>query len=224
MRFGGIQFGTNFGTQPGFIAFPPQSALGQAVLPSTVDVFINNALVSQQSVSPGPFSISNLPVITGAGEVQLVVHDLLGREQIIVQPFYASQTLLRKGLANFSYELGFVRENFGINSNDYGSGLASTTYRRGLSDHITGEIHAEAMQNQTTVGMGGDFLMSSLGTISSYIAGSQSNAGHGEMILLGIDRQAQPWSFGARNAMDEQQLFADRPICAAIGSYTSQQH
>lgn len=40
--FGGIQYGTNFATQPGFVTYPPQSAVGQAVLPSTVDVFINN--------------------------------------------------------------------------------------------------------------------------------------------------------------------------------------
>ena len=34
VRFGGIQFGTNFSTQPGFITYPMQSVAGQAVLPS----------------------------------------------------------------------------------------------------------------------------------------------------------------------------------------------
>lgn len=197
VRFGGIQFGTNFGTQPGFDTFPLQSAVGQAVLPSTVDVFINNALVSSQSVPPGPFSISNLPVITGAGNVQLVVRDLFGRQQVITRPFYASQSLLREGLENFSYELGFVRDNFGINSNDYGDLLGTGTYRRGLSEHFTGELHAEMMKSQTTVGVGGDYLIPQLGTISTYVAGSQSNSGDGELVLLGVDRLAQPWSFSA---------------------------
>jgi outer membrane usher protein len=198
MRFAGVQYGSNFGTQPSFVISPPQRALGQATVPSTVDVFINNALASHQSVPPGPFSISNLPAITGAGEVRLVVRDLMGREQIITRSFYGSQTLLSKGLENFSYEFGAVRENFGINSNEYGNWLGSGTYRRGLSDQFTGEIHAEAMGSQMTVGAGGDTLLPKFGTINTYIAGSQNNAAYGVLTLVGFDRLAQPWSIGAR--------------------------
>lgn len=197
VRFGGIQFGTNFGTQPGFLTYPPQSATGQAVLPSTVDVFINNALVAHQNVPPGPFSISNLPVVTGQGNVQLVVRDLLGREQIITQPFYAGQTLLRKDLEAFSTELGVVRDNFGINSNDYGSWLGSLTYRRGLNDQLTGEIHGEVMQDRATVGAGTDYLIQQFGVFSSYYAASHGRLGAGNLLLLGLERQANPWSFGA---------------------------
>jgi outer membrane usher protein len=197
VRFGGIQYGSNFATQPGFVSFPSQSIAGQAVLPSTVDVFVNNALVSRQNVPPGPFSISNLPIVTGAGEVQLVVRDLMGREQIISRPFYASQALLRKGLKTFSFELGFVRENFGLNSNVYGGWLASGTYRRGLTDTLTGETHAEAMAGQTTAGVGADYLVAQVGTLSTYAVGSHSRSGSGGLMLAGIKRQADPWSLGA---------------------------
>src|SRR5437879_2624887 len=87
VRIGGAQYGTNFGTQPGFIRTPVLQAAGSAVLPSTVDVFMNNALVQRSAVPPGPFSIQNIPVVTGSGEVRMVVRDLLGREQVIRQPF-----------------------------------------------------------------------------------------------------------------------------------------
>lgn len=198
VRFGGVQFGTNFATQPGFATFTPQSAVGQAVLPSTVDVFINNALVSRQAVPPGPFSIRNLPVVSGSGRVRLVVRDLFGREQVIDQPFYASQALLKKGLHSFSYEAGFVRENFGVHSDDYGDWLATGTYRVGLTGQLTGEVHAEAMKGQGTVGFGADYLVPKIGTLSAYVAGSQSGAGSGGLVLLGIDRLTPAWSFGAR--------------------------
>lgn len=220
VRFGGIQFGRNFGTQPGFITYPMQGIVGQAVLPSTVDVFINNALVSRQTVPPGPFSIRNLPIVTGAGQVQLVVRDLFGRQQIINQPFYASQALLSKDLDSFSYELGVIRDNFGINSNDYHDWLGSANYRRGLSSLFTGELHAEAMQSQQAVGIGGDYLVPQIGTFSTYAAGSHgriapnyvapqiypfitypqasSIANSGALVMLGIDRLAQPWSFSGR--------------------------
>jgi outer membrane usher protein len=198
LRYGGVQYGTNFETQPGISRFPTQSAVGQAVLPSTVDVFVNNAQVSRQSVPPGPFSISNLPIVTGAGEVRLVVRDMFGREQLVTQAFYASQTLLREGLEDFSYELGKVRENFGINSNDYSNWLGVGTYRRGLSPNFTGEVHAEAMQNRSVVGAGGDYLMPKIGTMNSYLALSHQDTGPGAMALWGMDRQARPWSVGFR--------------------------
>ncbi len=206
VRFGGIQFGTNFNTQPGLITAPPQSVQGLAALPSSVDVFVNNALVSSQSVPPGPFAISHLPIITGAGEVELVVRDLLGREQRILQSFYGSQTLLQEGLESYSGELGFARKNFGIHSNDYGGWMSSATYRRGLSEHYTGELHAEAMRNQATIGAGGDYLIPQFGTINIYAASSQSESKRGGMVLLGIDRLAQPWSMGARSQWSSREF------------------
>ena len=48
------------------------------------------------------------------------MRDLLGREQVISQPYYASSLLLREGLIDDSNEIGFVRNDFGIRSNDYG--------------------------------------------------------------------------------------------------------
>ena len=212
VRFGGVQFGSNFATQPGFVTLPMQSVTGQAVLPSTVDVFVNNALVSRQNVPPGPFSISNLPVVTGAGEVRLVVRDVLGREQLVTQPFYASQALLRKGLVDFSSELGVIRNNFGISSFDYGSWLGSTTIRRGMTDQFTGEVRAEIMRNQVALGGGGDYLLPGVGTISTYAAGSHSerNSGpssqidsnvptrSGGLLLVGFEYQAARWSLSAR--------------------------
>lgn len=201
-RYGGIRFGSNFGTQPGLLTYTPQKAVGQAVLPSTVDVFINNALVSRQRVPPGPFAISNLPVVSGSGQILLVVRDLLGREQIISQPFYISQSLLRVGLESYSYELGRVRNNFALNSNDYGGVIASGTYRRGINEHLTGELHTEAMQGQATAGVGADVLLPQIGTLNSYIAGSSRNKIQGAMVMLGLDRQADPWSAGVRTQIN----------------------
>lgn len=226
VRFGGIQFGTNFTTQPGFIAYPMQGAGGEALLPSTVDVFINNALVSRQNVPPGPFSISNLPIVSGSGEVNLVIRDLLGREQLIVEPFYASQILLKKDLEVFSYDLGFVRNNYGTDSNNYSSWIASENYRRGLNDFFTGEVHTEVMAEHLTTGLGGDYLIPQIGTLSNYVAASHGKTGadyisaqsnslnpylpstnltagtsttNGGLVLIGFDRLSRPWSMGLRS-------------------------
>lgn len=198
VRFGGIQFSTNFATQPGFATFAPQSVVGQAVLPSTVDVFVNNALVSRQTVPPGPFSIGNLPVVSGAGEVRLVVRDMLGREQLVSQPFYASQSLLRQGLSSFSYEAGYVRTDFGQHSDRYGPWLATGSFRHGVSDRLTAEVHAQAMRTLVTAGLGGDYLLAPLGTVSAYLAGSHRPMAQGHLAQLGLDHLTPTWGLGAQ--------------------------
>ena len=90
VRFGGVQWATNFSTQPGFTSFPLPGMSGEAALPSTVDLYVDNALRMSREVPSGPFSIQDLPVTTGQGDARLVVRDILGREQIITQPFYAT--------------------------------------------------------------------------------------------------------------------------------------
>ena len=101
VRFGGVQYGTNFSTQPTLVRTPLLAAQGEAVVPSTVDVFVNGQQVASESVPPGPFSIDHLPVLTGAGQLQVVVTDALGREQVTVQPYYSGTALLRRGLNEF---------------------------------------------------------------------------------------------------------------------------
>jgi outer membrane usher protein len=192
VRFAGVQFGTNFATQPGFSTFKTQSIDGQALVPSTVDLFVNNALVSQQSVPPGPFHISNFPVVTGSGNVRVVVRDLFGREQVTTQPFYASQSLLRKGLSSYSYEVGSVRNNYGTQNDDYSGLIADVDIRRGLTDRLTAEVRAEVVSDQVTAGLGGEYLLQGIGTLSFHAAASQT----GFLTLAGFDRQTQTWGIG----------------------------
>ncbi|HEX5864513.1 MAG TPA: fimbria/pilus outer membrane usher protein, partial [Casimicrobiaceae bacterium] len=188
VRFGGVQYATNFATQPGFIAFPAIAANGQAALPSTVDVFVNNALVAQRTVPPGPFSITNIPTVNGSGNVQLVVRDLFGREQLISMPFYASVDLLQAGLSSFGYEVGFERNNFGIASNDYGRALVTATYSYGFTDQFTGQVHGEAMRDLGALGVTANYLIADIGVVTATVAGS-GGSGAGALAGLGFQRQ-----------------------------------
>ena len=198
VRFGGVQYGTNFATQPGFVTFPSVAANGQAALPSTVDVFVNNALVAQRPVPPGPFSISNIPTVNGSGNVQLVVRDLFGREQIITQPFYASVDLLKAGLDSFSVEAGAERDNYGIESSDYGPGFASGTYRRGFSDYFTGEVRGEIERDFGVAGVGANYLVNEVGVLSAALAASGGSGANGVLAGAGFQRQTSRLSVFAQ--------------------------
>ncbi len=227
VRCGGVQYATDFATQPNLVLTPGQFVAGQATIPSTVDVFVNNALVTQQAVRPGPFDITNIPPITGPGNVTLVIRDELGREQVITRPFYASPVLLRAGLTDFSYDLGFVRENFGIASDDYGPWIASGTYRRGISDRWTGEVRAEAQARLANAGIASDVLIDDFGVFSASAAGGRNPLGSGGRVSLGFDRQSPGLSFTVQGAWasphfrlvgdTDSQLVVERQLLASAG-------
>lgn len=198
VRFGGLQWGTNFATQPGFITFPTADVSGQVAVPSTVDIFINNALRSSRQVPPGPFTIDEIPVVTGSGDMRVVIRDVFGRERVFTESFYATRQLLRPGLHEYSYEIGSLREDFALESNDYGSAFFAGTHRYGFSDQFTGEARAEVLDDRATAGLGGSILWPSVGEFSLALAASTDNETdrNGDLIEFGFRRQAQYVSFG----------------------------
>ena len=196
VRFGGVQWATNFATQPGFITFPLPSLSGEAALPSTLDLYVNGIRRLRSDVPTGPFTIPDLPMITGQGEVRLVVRDLLGREQIITDRFYASARLLRQGLHEFAYELGAERHGFGQESFDYGGTFAAGTHSLGVSDTFTLELRGEARSGQYTAGVGGAFLLGRFGVLHGAVAGSDTDHGTGALMRFGLEHSSVGLSFG----------------------------
>lgn len=152
--FGGIQWGTNFSLSPGYITQPIPTITGQSRAPSTVELYINDALRQTSQVPTGPFTIDNFPQMTGSGQARIVVRDLLGRETVLVQDFFSTAALLRKGLSDYSFEAGAVRRNLGIDSANYGAAFASGLFRHGLSDSFTLETRAEASEQVSGGGAG----------------------------------------------------------------------
>jgi outer membrane usher protein len=201
VRFGGIQLARNFAVQPGYVTFPMPTLRSSAALPSVVDLYVNNALRSSRGVQPGPFEIANTPILTGGGDVRLVVRDLLGRETIVTQSYYASPRLLRRGLHDYAFEAGFLRQDFGSRSFDYGAPFVSTTQRLGISDSVTGEAHLEVAPDVQMMGVGGDFLAGRFGLFDVSIAASHSDRGTGAQASVAFERRTSFFSFGAHAAI-----------------------
>jgi outer membrane usher protein len=199
LRFGGLQWGTNFGIRPDLVTTPLLSAGGEAVVPSTVDVFVNGQQVGSTQVPAGPFVIDRLPAVTGTGDVRLVVRDALGREQIVTLPFYSSPALLRPGLKRYSVEIGAIRREFGRSSNDYGALVAAATWRAGLAHDFTAELHGEALRGGARAA-GADlaFAMGRIGVFSASLAGGGDDVGSGWLGAAGFEHSGRRFSLTLR--------------------------
>lgn len=179
-RIGGVQIGTNFALQPYRVTTPLPAFTGAAVLPSEVELYINGMRQYATKVPAGPFELNAVPGINGAGNAQIVLTDSLGRVTSMDFSLYNSQQLLQKGLADWSAELGAVRENYGLSSFSYGhDAIASGTWRYGVSDTFTAETHGEATRGLSSGGAGGDWLLGATGGVLAASAATSIDHGSG---------------------------------------------
>lgn len=157
VRYGGIRLGTDFSLQPDLVTLPGLSVSGSSAVPSTVDVFVNGARQGRFTVAPGQFTLDRIPVVSGGGNIRLVVNNVLGQEQLIEVPFFRPANQLKQGLWDYSIDLGVQRQDFAISgaqSDNYGDRFASSNFRYGLTNQITTEGRLEWASDHSLVGLG----------------------------------------------------------------------
>lgn len=187
--FGGVQFAKNFSLQPGFVSQPIPTVTGLSTAPSTVELYVNDALRQTSKVPSGPFSIDNFPALTGAGEARVVVRDILGRETVITQSFFSNANLLEENLTDWSVELGAVRNQLGAENADYGPRFVSGLWRQGLSKSITVEANGEWSKPLMRAGAGASYQLPFQMLGQTALSFSRSDiGGHGRNWLVGIER------------------------------------
>jgi outer membrane usher protein len=217
-RFGGIQIGTDFSVQPGYVPFPLPTFAGQAALPSTVDVFVNDTLRYRGSVDQGPFSLNQIPAVVGGGEARVVLTDPLGRQQSATLPFYVSQQTLREGVSDFSYEAGFLRNGYQISNGGYSDFTLSATHRYGLTDGLTIEGHGESTLSRGTLGGSLTQSILGLGEVTGEVAAGEGSAGGGWLTGAGFSHTSDWWSIGFRHRWLSSDFDRDRPVLSALGA------
>jgi outer membrane usher protein len=190
VRYGGVRWGRDFGLRPGFVTLPQPTFAGSAALPSTVDVLIDNQQRLSRPVPPGPFTLTGVPLVSGAGDVNLVVRDLLGRETVVQQSFYQSPRLLAEGLDDYSVEAGLLRTGYGTDTDRYGDPFATATWRRGLTPGITGEVRLEAERDRRAAGVEVAGLIATLAVGRASLAWSGGDGQSGTRTLLGVERSS----------------------------------
>lgn len=177
VRLAGVQIQRNFGLRPGLVTMPVPGFSGSAAVPSTVEVFLNNTRRFSDNIGSGPFEITDMPVITGAGDARVVVRDENGNETVTQSKYFVSDRLLKPELIDFSFEVGFPRTGFGTSNDRYDQRLfGAASLRLGLDDDLTFEAHAEGGDSLLNGGMA---LVSGIGAwgVGSLAMSGSTSAG-----------------------------------------------
>ena len=174
VRVGGIRAGRNFGLQPYRVTTPLPAFLGEVVVPSELELYVNGVKQYSGEVPVGPFQMISQPNINGVGNAQLVITDAFGAVRTLNFPFYAAQNLLARGLSDWSVTAGVVREDYGLRSFSYGNTpVASGEWRYGLSDAFTLEAHSEGGAYLRNAGAGAVWSLGRAGVVSASYAASR---------------------------------------------------
>jgi outer membrane usher protein len=197
VRYGGVRFGRDFSLRPGYVTAPQASVGGSAALPSTVDVLVNGQQRMTREVQPGNFEVSHVPLVGGAGEVNLVVRDLLGRETVVTQSYYAAPQLLAPGLTDYQVEAGFLREGYGSDQDQYGKAFAAASLRQGLTPEVTAEVRGEVLRLRQAAGIEMTSLLANYATVRATLAHSRTPERSGTRWGLAAERSTQRGGWSA---------------------------
>ena len=135
MRMGGISYGRDFSLRPDLVT-AAAGILREAAVPTSVDLFINGYRSGSTQLQPGPFTLTNLPYINGAGDAVLITTDALGRQVSTTLPFYVTSELLKRG-ERWGGDAGKPAAQLRIDNFDYGPAAGSGSYRYGVTDWLT---------------------------------------------------------------------------------------
>ncbi|MXO64144.1 fimbria/pilus outer membrane usher protein [Altericroceibacterium endophyticum] len=198
-RIGGLRVGSDFSLQPYFVSTPLPAFLGSAILPSSVDLYINGLKRYSGNIAPGPFELSaGQPQISGAGTAQVVLTDILGRSVTLDFPIYDSESLLRKGVSEWSFAAGTLRRDYGIRSFAYQDDvLASADWRHGVSDSLSVASHGEWREGMLNLGAEAQWLKPTIGLLSAGLSASSRQGRKGYRYRLGYSWMDSRFSISA---------------------------
>ncbi|MBI6940226.1 fimbrial biogenesis outer membrane usher protein [Pseudomonas putida] len=195
VRVGGLQLSRDFAARPDLVTYPLPAFAGEAAVPTSLDLFINGYKSSTTELQPGPYTLTNVPFINGAGEAVVVTTDALGRQVSTTLPFYVTSSLLQKGLTDFSVAAGSLRRDYAMEDFGYGPGVASASLRHGVSDFFTLESHVETAESLLLGGLGGTLRLGNFGVLNTALAQSQFDSDNGHQLALGYQFNSQRIGF-----------------------------
>ncbi|WP_415877719.1 fimbria/pilus outer membrane usher protein [Enterobacter sp. PGRG2] len=204
VRLGGIRYGRDFSVRPDLVTWPLPQFSGEAAVPTSVDVFINGYRAGNTRLQPGPFTLTNLPYVNGAGDAVLVTTDALGRQVSTTLPFYVASEVLKSGLSDGAFSVGSLRRDYGIDNFDYGPAAGSGTLRYGLTDYLTLEGHTEAAQELALGGAGTVLKLGQFGVVNSAWTQSRMRGNSGSQFNWGYQYSTSQFSIATQHSRRER--------------------
>jgi outer membrane usher protein len=117
----------------------------------------------------------------------------------VAQMSRASFDLMAPGVVDHTVAIGFLRPDFALDDNRYGSPFASALLRRGVSEHLTAELRGGAQPGVGNCGIAAHVRVPGLGILTGATAISESEAGVGTLAQTGFEYRFADFSASIRS-------------------------
>jgi outer membrane usher protein FimD/PapC len=174
VNMAGLGLSKVYKLDPYFITQPVFDLKGSVIYPTQADVYLDGVLVKKQQIEPGTFDLRNIYSYSGSHQIEVVLRDPFGNEQRISSPVYFNTLMLRQGLHEYRYNAGFLREQYGVLSNDYGKPVFTAFHRYGLTNAFNIGFHAEGSDDVRHGGVSAQFAVPGIGAFA--LSHAQSSA------------------------------------------------
>lgn len=221
VRFGGIHLARNFQLDPQLNTAPRAEYSSTAVLPSTVDLYIDGLKQSSQQVTPGQYTLATQPTFTGNGQAEIVITDINGQRKVVSLDLYGAPQMLGAGLSSGTLDAGWMRKNYSLKSNDYAPPpMLDAGWSYGVNNRLTLALHTEQQQSVHNAGVGAYWLPSPWsGVLSAHFSASHASEGAGQQWGVGWQWNGRGYAFSASTTLRDS-AFTD--IASANGVVAAQ--
>lgn len=196
VNLGGISIGKLYSLDPYYVQNPMQNIRGSVATPSQLELYVDGQRIRSEQIQPGGFELRDILAYGGASSAQVVLRDAFGRVQQFDYSFYFSDQPLAEGLHDYSYSLGALRENYGVESNRYGAAAFSALHRYGVSNALTLGAFAEGTRGLLNAGPSATLVLGSAGVLSLTLGASSFEGLRGHAASVGYNYQSRRWSLG----------------------------
>lgn len=142
---------------------------------SRVDVFVNGIFERSIRLDPGRYDLQDFAFNAGVNEVRLVIEDTNGQRREIDFSLFSDPGLLKAGLSEFSFNIGYRRDTnvFDELAYDFDTPTWSGFYRRGVTNWMTLGANYQGQEGHHVAGVEAS-LTSQAGIFS--VSGSTSDS------------------------------------------------
>jgi outer membrane usher protein len=166
----GVQVSTDDRMLPDSMRSYAPVVRGVAETNARVTVRQNNIILTETSVPPGPFELSDLPATGYGGDLQVTITEADGRQRTFFVPFASVPQLLRPGVSRFSVTTGVYRDTV-LDAHPW---VAQGIYQRGMTNLLTGYTGAQFSEGYWA-GLVGVALNTPLGAVALDVTAAGTN-------------------------------------------------
>lgn len=182
--FGGFSYSRIFSINPYFNRYTGLLIDGAVNSPSQLEYFINDRLLISQQVPPGQFVLRDVTPPVGAHRTRMVLTDVFGNATTTEGAIYFASRLLKPGVHEFSYNVGYRRNAFGRESWDYEDPAALGFHRVGINRNLTLGARGEFDEELSNIGVEAQFRLARFGQAGMTLSASRADSRTGTAASL----------------------------------------